>query len=330
MRCAEESLEADLALAGNQDFRASSSDLWILGTTAQVAGRCVDAQARLQQCLDSLKNSAEETSASWGGALPTVAVLLWLDRTLLYRGLLAQGRQMNEEALAISRRSGHPPSVTWALLGMINWLNLQSRYQEAEDLAREGMELSQRFHIKPRIAGFRIIQGRGMVAAGKVREGAALMRSGVDLWLEHSSVMTATLMITTPASAMAAVGDVRAVQEYLEMGEQLMRDTEERIGQAELLRLRAWVCRHTGDLIGAQKALEDALTVAERQGARYFALRAAIDLVKQSDGDQHEAAALADLKRVYTGFTEGFGFPVLVGARRLLESRGVLIPLQPS
>lgn len=268
-----------------------------------------------------------DTVTTWGGAYPRVAVLLWLERTLMYSGLFEQGMRSNEKALSLARSTGHPPSLTWALLGMVSWLNLAGRHTEADALVREGTEIAERFHIKPRIAGFRVIQGRNLVAAGKQREGAALMRSGVDLWLENSSVMTATLMITTPASAMASVGDVEAVQEYLDIGDRLMRETEERIGQAELLRLRSWVCRKQGDPAGAKTALENALAVARHQGAHYFALRAALDFVKLTDGTEHEAAAVAELQSVYSGFTEGFDFPVLKNARKILEARGARLPV---
>jgi hypothetical protein len=35
---------------------------------------------------------------------------------------------------------------------------------------------------------------------------------------------------------------------------------------------------------------------------------------------------LAELHRVYSGFTEGFDFPVLIGARKTLQAKGVDLP----
>jgi len=330
---ADESVSACLATRpddpnASYDMLGATSCHWVLGASSQLAGRCHDARSRLVQCLEVLESCPNDDAVTtWGGAHPRVAVLLWLERTLMYSGLLEQGMRLNERALAIARSTGHPPSLTWALLGMISWLNLAGRHTEADALVQQGADIAERFQIKPRIAGFRLIQGRNLIALGKPREGAALMRSGVDLWLESSSVMTATLMITTPASAMASVGDVQAVQEYLDIGDRLMRETEERIGQAELLRLRAWVCRKQGDAVAARSALESALSVARQQGARYFELRAALDLIKLTDGKAHEAAAVAELHRVYSGFTEGFDFPVLKNARKILEAGGARLPI---
>jgi tetratricopeptide (TPR) repeat protein len=255
-----------------------------------------------------------------------VSNLLWLERTMMYTGRLEQGFQAVQQALALARETEHPPTLTWAMVATVNWLFLLERWQEAKELAQEATELSERYQIKPRIGQSRLIQGRALVASGRVAEGAALMRSGVDLWLEASSVLTATLMVTGPASAMAAVGDVQEVQHYLDIGERLMRTTEERLGLAENLRLRSWVLSQSGDNAGARAVLGEALAVSRRQGTRLFELRSALDLVKLNQGTEYDTASVVELKRAVEGFSEGFDFPVLVGARRVLEARGVTLP----
>ena len=69
--------------------------------------------------------------------------------------------------------------------------------------------------------------------------------------------------------------------------------------------------------------LSEALAVARQQGALYYELLAAMDLVKLQERTEHEAAAVAELRRTYDGFTEGFQFPVLISARRLLAAHGI-------
>jgi hypothetical protein len=145
----------------------------------------------------------------------------------------------------------------------------------------------------------------------------------VDLWLQASSILTATLLVTAPASAMASVGDVQAVQDYLDIGERLMRTSEERLGQAEILRLHGWVRRQQGNVAGARAALTEALAVSRQQGARLFELRTALDLVRLDQGTEHESAAVEQLRQAIGGFSEGFDFPVLVDTRQILEQKGV-------
>jgi ATP/maltotriose-dependent transcriptional regulator MalT len=153
-----------------------------------------------------------------------------------------------------------------------------------------------------------------------VAEGAAMMRSGIDLWLETCSVLTATLLVTGPAWAMASVGDAQAVREYLGIGERLMRQTQERAGEVELMRLRAWLQRHDGDPEAARSTLQDALGVAERQESPFFALRVTLDLVAMARGGRHEASARDGLRRVFDSFSEGFAFAPLQEARRVLDA----------
>lgn len=61
--------------------------------------------------------------------------------------------------------------------------------------------------------------------------------------------------------------------------------------------------------------------LSESQGSKLFGLRCAIDLLEICNGGEQEGFALAELQRVYSGFTEGFDFPVMKSARKILESR---------
>lgn len=67
--------------------------------------------------------------------------------------------------------------------------------------------------------------------------------------------------------------------------------------------------------------LNRALAVAAHQGARYFALLAALDLAGVADHSDRKPVALEVLKRVYEGFSEGFSFPALVKARGVIEGQ---------
>ena len=154
-----------------------------------------------------------------------------------------------------------------------------------------------------------------------------MMRQGIDLWLASWSVLSSTWKVTEPAWAMATVGNRAGVLEYVEIGERLVRETEERLGVPELLRLRAWLARDAHDVEAAAALLHQSIEVARKQGARYFELLAALDLVDLSTGTSEAANALSELQRVYSGFTEGFDFPVLKNARKILEARGARLPV---
>jgi class 3 adenylate cyclase/tetratricopeptide (TPR) repeat protein len=298
--------------------------LWILGVAADLAGRAVEGLHLLSRSRALLEaDGAVLPGTLWGGAYPQVSNLLWLAGSLMSTGHLDQGFVCVQEAVQVARATEHPPTVTWALQSYVNWLLLLERQQEGREMAQEAAELSERHQIKPRIAFFRMIQGRALVASGQVKEGALMMRSGFELWLKSSATLAATVLVTSVARAMASVGDLQSVMDYLDIGERLMRDGQERLGHAEILRLRGWARREAGDTAGAKTALSEALAVARQQGARFYELFAAMDLVKLQERTEHEASAVAELRRTYESFTEGFQFPVLISARRLLAAHGI-------
>jgi tetratricopeptide (TPR) repeat protein len=294
--------------------------LWGLGGIAILAGSFDKARQNLSEAISLIDvHGDDQFTFPWGGAVPRIACLIWLERALMFQGRLDEGLYRAQESLAIARTLHHPPTLNWVLLNMVSWLHIAGRPNEAAKAAQEAIELAERYQIKARIGAVLMIQGRTLVMIGRKAEGAALMKRGIEQWLATCSVLTATLLVTGPAWAMASTGDLQGVQEYLEIGERLLRETEERTGQAELLRVRAWILSAQGDHDGARTALHDALNVAERQGALLFALRAALDLVKLDLHSNHRPVALAELRRVYSSFEQGFGFPILQEAKRILE-----------
>jgi class 3 adenylate cyclase/tetratricopeptide (TPR) repeat protein len=292
---------------------------WGMGGLAIISGQFEQARLSLEDSINLIdRHGDDQFTHLWGGTIPRVACLIWLERALMFSGRLEEGFTRAQEALEISRRMQHPPTLSWVLLNMVNWLHLAGRPREAAEAAKEAIGLSERYQIKARIAAVRMIQGRTLVMSGRKSEGAALMRSGIDQWLATCSVLTATLLVTGPAWAMASVGDLQGVQEYLDIGERLLRTTEERTGEAELLRVRAWTLKAQGDRDAARTTLHAALAVADRQHALFFALRVALDLVELDSEGEHRPAALATLRRVYASFDQGFGFTILQEAKRVL------------
>jgi Tfp pilus assembly protein PilF len=104
----------------------------------------------------------------------------------------------------------------------------------------------------------------------------------------------------------------------------LLNEARESIGQtgegtweAELYRIRAALQLMLGDEIEAETSLKKALDIARQQSARWWELRAAIDLAhlwrKQGKAEQ----ARQVVKEVYDWFTEGFDTPELIEARAL-------------
>jgi predicted ATPase len=82
------------------------------------------------------------------------------------------------------------------------------------------------------------------------------------------------------------------------------------------LRLR----RAVPDAVPAEACFQQSLTIARRQQAKSWELRAAISLSRLWQQQGKRAAARELLAPVYGWFTEGFDTPDLQDARALLEA----------
>jgi len=89
----------------------------------------------------------------------------------------------------------------------------------------------------------------------------------------------------------------------------------------ELLRQRGVLQARNEDPDGALASVEEAIALAERQGALSWRLRAETTLVTLEREPARRARALDALEASYRRFTEGFGTADLRKARELLAGR---------
>jgi len=74
-----------------------------------------------------------------------------------------------------------------------------------------------------------------------------------------------------------------------------------------------------GNLSGGERHYLQAITLAERQGARLYQLRASTSLARLWRDQGRRAKAYDLLAPIYGWFTEGFDAPDLKDARALLD-----------
>jgi predicted ATPase len=121
------------------------------------------------------------------------------------------------------------------------------------------------------------------------------------------------------AEAYAKLGQPIEGLNYLAEAAQIIETTEERVGEAELHRLRGDLLNAMGDRAATERDYHQALEFAKRQSAKLWELRAATSLARlwRDQGKRTEARDL--LAPVYRWFTEGFDAPVLKQAKALLD-----------
>jgi hypothetical protein len=110
--------------------------------------------------------------------------------------------------------------------------------------------------------------------------------------------------------------------EFIRAGESTQRETEERVQASRFLYLRGRLAELDGDRVEAESRYRDAISLAERHGARLAALQAATRLARLYHAVGSTDAATATLRPIYESFEEGFDYPDLVQARAVLEGGG--------
>jgi hypothetical protein len=87
----------------------------------------------------------------------------------------------------------------------------------------------------------------------------------------------------------------------------------------ELLRVRGEIRARSGDHVGAEQDLRDAMDLAERQSALSWCLRLAASRVRLASEREAKIQAVSDLKRIYARFVEGFETADLRDAREIVQ-----------
>ena len=234
---------------------------------------------------------------------------------------------MNHEKEAHVRRRGHPFDLCFALSAGVHELDRhrfshKDLYESAEECDRLGRENSMPI-LWAMLAP--LVRGTALIREGKIAEGITSVKAAAAFWeAAGGKGRTPTALTCCLAESVVLVGDLDNALHLID--EQIIQmerpGWEERLSQAEALRLKGWMLSLQGDLEGAERNFLASLDWARRQKAKSWELRTATSLARlwQSQGKRRDAYEL--LAPVYGWFTEGFDTKDLLEAKSLLAELG--------
>jgi ATP/maltotriose-dependent transcriptional regulator MalT len=157
--------------------------------------------------------------------------------------------------------------------------------------------------------------GVGKLLRGQHEDAFATMNQGLTMLRQAHGRYNNISYLAGFVAATLAVGRPVEARDFLAQAELEQRDSDCRSHAAELLRFRGKLTELGGDAATAEARYRAALALAEDQGAKLFALRAATDLAGplRLSGRAEEARTI--LEPIYAWFTEGFDYPDLKRAR---------------
>ena len=249
-----------------------------------------------------------------------VNALIYLSRALFCLGYLDQARLRRDDALAEARRLSPYTEVytlrhawygDWAIEGV---RSIEAMLRSAERISVISSE--QGFPMF--IGAGDIMRGWCLSSVGDAKTGISLLEEGLKKYAATGTKLVIPFYLTVLAEAYGAAAQPKEGLNRLGDAAKLVETTQERWAEAEMNRVRGSLLLSLGERAAAEESYCEALAVARHQSAKFWELRAGIDLGRlwRDQGKCIEAREL--LMPIYEWFTEGFDVPVLRDAKALL------------
>jgi predicted ATPase len=292
------------------------------GVTLFYLGDYAMARAHLEQGIALIDPATQRALALRHGVAPGVRCLATAANALWCLGYPAQAIQRGQEALALAQTLPHPHSLAYAQQAVL-FLYHHCRdvaAMQAQAAALLTLATAQEF---PLYVGWGTWwQGWVRTVQGQEAAGLAQMQRGMAAILATRQTLSRPLCLLLLSEVARYTGQVAEGRGWLAEAQAACEASARGDLLAEVYRLQGeLLLRHVvPEAAQAEAFFQQALTIARRQHAKSWELRAAMSLSRlwQQQGQRAEARAL--LAPIYDWFTEGFDTADLQEAQALLET----------
>jgi TOMM system kinase/cyclase fusion protein len=321
-KTAHELAEQLLTLAQSMQDPASLLEAhWALTATLTWLGELVLALQHAEQGIALYEPQHHHAHAFLYGLDPGVVCLSYAAYVSWFLGYPDRALARIHAALSLAQELAHPLSLTSAL-NFAAWLHHYRReVQAVKERAEELLALSTEQGFTLWVASATIMRGWVLVEQGQGEEGMAQMRRGLTDWQASGAALTRPYFLSLLAEVYGNAGRAEEGLRVLAEALEVVHKTEQRIGEAELYRLKGelLLMQATADEHQADGCFHRALDIARQQQAKSWELRAAMSLSRLWQQQDKRAEAYDLLAPIYGWFTEGFDTADLQEAKALLE-----------
>jgi predicted ATPase len=246
-------------------------------------------------------------------ALSYLAWLLWL------RGCPEEAEEKSQQAIAIAQTLERRDHLAFALGFAAQYSAYRRDFKRASLLADASITLAEKHGFPFWLGAARILRGSAMVRSGHGREGIAELEQGLEIYGLTGARVFKPSFLLLQAQAYLTTGDHQTARTILENANAQIDATGERINEAEILLNLGEIAHRLGETADAEKTLESAIAVAQRQGALAFELRATTSLAWLMRAAGRKSEAAARLALACRAFPQNCNWSELAAARALLE-----------
>lgn len=251
---------------------------------------------------------------------PGVGCLCYGAWALMFLGQPDRAVQRMARALALAREGAHDFSLAYALHFTAVVHHLRREAEPARVHAQALSELSRDKGFPMLEAWATLLLGCALAHDGRADEADALIRRAQQAMHSAGARVSRSATLAELASVYLRAGQPAPGLAAVDEGLAFVARSDERFYESELLRLRGELRLLAGAAEAA--ALDDftqALTVARRQQARLWALRAATSLARLHRGQGRPTLGQGALQEELQACTEGLQTADAVEARALLD-----------
>jgi class 3 adenylate cyclase/tetratricopeptide (TPR) repeat protein len=323
-RKAQSLFEEFLCLAGNEGAAGPTLVAHrMLGTSLFLRGELSAGRRSLEEALSLYDLTTHRALAFQYGADTRSAALAWLALDLCLLGFPTQAERAGHKAIALAKDIAHAITQAHALrIGgcFLSVVRRDIRGAREHAAALKAYSAQQRMPLFRAVAEF--ILACTSAESGPTPNTVSRMRTVLAEIEAGELRANQPFLFSLLAEACAGARQAKAGLGVLDEALAAIETPDEFWWVAEIYRLKGLLLSLDTDNALAEVCYRKAISIAQRQGARWLELRAATHLARlwHTQGKYDEARA--QLAPVYGGFTEGFDTPDLRDAKAMLEKLG--------
>jgi len=249
-----------------------------------------------------------------------VTILCHMALALWQLGYPDQAFQRLQQALALADQVAHPFSQAFALYHRRRIAQYCRLDEEVEKCVEAELALAREQGFVFREAQALMCRAACQLRHGKPQEALRDLQQGEDTYQATGAKLSLTHHFCYLAETYLDLGQPAQAQVQLDKAVAVQTHSTERYLEAELLRLRGeLLLARTPEAPEAEACFQRAMQIARRQQAKSRELRIALSWGRLKQQQGLTSNSLAILAPIYNWFTEGFGTPDLIEAKRLLD-----------
>jgi predicted ATPase len=290
-----------------------------LGRALMYAGKLAQSQSNLEQVLALYDPIPLRPHLPQAGDDPLVGAQTRLGLLLFSLGFPDQALAQTNAAISEARKLAHPPSLALSLNFGARLLCFIGDTPALDERANQLLVVATEQDFPQWRAMATIWRGCVKVNHGDLAEGITLLRSGSTAYHATGARSWIPLHLALLAGAYEIAGQTDEAVTLLDDALQITGRIEKDWFLAELYRQKGRVLLRQGHTESGEDLYRKALSIAEKQEAKLWELRAAASLARLRRDQGRRAEARDLLAPVYGWFTEGFDAPDLKEAKALLD-----------